>query len=147
MIKYQYISERSVQYSLKVKSPSDVVPILKRYRKLKQEAFLVITLNGAHEVIKVRMVSVGILNRAIVHPREIFVGAIEDRSASIILCHVHPSGNLEPSKEDRDVTFRMKEAGSILGIDVLDHIIIGKGDKYYSFLESDEILVHTLTEF
>lgn len=139
MIKYQYITERSTNYSIKVKSPSDVVPILKRYRKLKQEAFLCITLNGAHEVIKVRMVSVGILNKAIIHPREIFVGAIEDRSASIIVAHNHPSGNLKPSKEDRDITFRLKEAGSILGIDVLDHIIIGKGDTYYSFLESDEI--------
>ncbi len=57
----------------------------------------------------------------------------------MILCHNHPSGNIEPSKEDRDITFRMKEAGAILGIDVLDHIILGKGAKYYSFLESNEL--------
>lgn len=137
MIKYQYISERSANYSIKVKTPADIIPILKRYRKLKREAFLCLTLDGAHQVIKVRIVSVGILNRTIVHPREVFVGAIEDRSAAVILCHNHPSGNLEPSKEDRDITHRMKDAGEILGIPVLDHIIIGKGASYYSFLESE----------
>ena len=139
MIKFQFISERSSQYSLKVSSPSDIVPILKRYRKLKQEAFICITLDGAHQVVKVRMITVGILNRTIIHPRELFVGAIEDHAAAVILCHNHPSGNLEPSREDRDITYRMRDAGELLGIQVLDHIIIGKGETYYSFLESGEI--------
>lgn len=139
MIKFQYISERNSQYSLKVSSPSDVVPILKRYRKLKQEAFICISLDGAHQVVKVRMITIGILNRTIIHPRELFVGAIEDHAAAVILCHNHPSGNLEPSREDRDITYRMKDAGELLGIQVLDHIIIGKGETYYSFLESGEL--------
>ena len=136
MIKYQYISERSIKYVIKVTTPGDVVPVLKRYRKLKQEAFIVITLDNAHQVIKVRMVSIGLLNRTLVHPREVFVGAIEDRAAAIIICHNHPSGNTEPSSEDREITSRMKNAGEILGISVLDHIIIGKDASYYSFFES-----------
>jgi DNA repair protein RadC len=75
-MKFQYIAEKSSNYTIKITTPSDIIPVLKRYRRLKQEAFLCITLDGAHQVIKVRMVSVGILNRTIVHPREIFVGAI-----------------------------------------------------------------------
>jgi DNA repair protein RadC len=136
MIKYQYIAERSAPYSIKISSPGDILPPLRRYRKLKQEAFVCISLDGAHQVTKVRVISLGLINRTVVHPREVYVGAIEDRAAAIILCHNHPSGNLEPSNEDHEITQRLKKAGEIIGIPVLDHVILGKGKEYYSFLES-----------
>ena len=136
MIKYQYIAERSVPYSVTITCPQDISPVVKRYRKLQQEVFIVVSLDGAHNVTNVRMVSLGLLNRTVVHPREVFVGAIEDRAAAIIICHNHPSGNLNPSQEDFDLTLRLKKAGEIIGIPVLDHVIIGKGTGYYSFVEN-----------
>lgn len=135
-MRYQYISERKANYSIRISSPADVLPLLRRYKKLQQEAFIVITLNGAHEVIAVRMVSIGIVNRALVHPREVFCGAITDRSTAIIAAHNHPSGNCTPSEQDKELTQRLKEAGGLLGIPLLDNVIFTKGSKYYSFLES-----------
>lgn len=135
-MRYQYIAERKATYSKRLSSPSDVVPLLRRYKNLQQEAFIVITLNGAHEVISIRMVSVGTLDRTIVHPREVFCDTITDRAAAVIVAHNHPSGNTDPSHEDRELTRRLKDAGSLLGIPVLDHIIIAKGSSYYSFLET-----------
>jgi len=135
MIKYQYIAERSAAYSVTITSPQDVCPVVKRYRKLQQEVFIVVSLDGVHNVTNVRMVSLGLLNRTVVHPREVFVGAIEDRAAAIIICHNHPSGSVAPSQEDFDVTERLKKSGEIIGIPVLDHVIIGRGTGYYSFLE------------
>lgn len=138
-MRYQIISERSAGYAVKIKHPQDVVPILKRYRKQKQEVFIVITLDGAHQVICTRIVSVGLVNRTVVHPREVYAPAISDRSVAVILAHNHPSGSLEPSPEDHEVTRRMKDAGEILGITVLDHIILGKGSDYYSFQEQGQM--------
>jgi DNA repair protein RadC len=122
----------------KISSPSDVYPLLAHYGDRQQEYFFSISLNGAHEVIEVKTVSKGILNRAIIHPREVFTDAITQRAASIIVAHNHPSGNLEPSKEDRDITYRLQEAGMLLGIELLDHVVFShKG--YFSFLEEGEI--------
>lgn len=122
----------------KISSPSDIAPHLDHFAFNDTESFIVVTLNGAHEVIKVREISKGILNRAIIHPREVFRPALLDNCASIVVAHNHPSGNLQPSKEDKDITFRLKEAGELLGIEVLDHIIIGS-TGYYSFLEDGEL--------
>jgi len=135
-MRYQYLAERKATYSAHLSSPSDVVPLLRRYKKLHQETFIVITLDGGHQVITIRMVSVGTLDRTLVHPREVFCDAISDRAAAIIVAHNHPSGNVEPSAEDRELTARLKAAGSLLGIPVLDHVIIANGTKYYSFLEN-----------
>ncbi|QEN03338.1 DNA repair protein RadC [Thiospirochaeta perfilievii] len=135
-MKYQIISERTEKYEVKVSYPTDLLPCLKRYRDLEKEHFIVATLNGAHEVISVRLITIGILNRTLIHPREVFRPAIADNSASIILVHNHPSGNIEPSEEDKLVTKRLVNAGDILGIKVLDHMIIGTKD-YYSFAEGD----------
>ncbi len=122
----------------KISSPSDIYPLLSHYGDRPQEYFFSITLNGAHEVIQIKTVSKGILNRAIIHPREVFTDAISDRAASIVVAHNHPSGNLEPSKEDRDITYRLQEAGMLLGIELLDHVVFShKG--YFSFLEEGEI--------
>lgn len=122
----------------KIRSPSDVYPLLSHYGDRQQEYFFSISLNGAHEVIEIKTVSKGILNRAIIHPREVFTNAISQRAASIVVAHNHPSGNLEPSKEDRDITYRLQEAGLLLGIELLDHVVFShKG--YFSFLEEGEI--------
>jgi len=80
-------------------------------------------------------VSEGSLNQSIVHPREVFAPAVRESAAAVIFVHNHPSGDPSPSREDREITRRLKEAGELLGIRVLDHVIVGDG-SYYSFTES-----------
>ncbi|MBE0516020.1 MAG: DNA repair protein RadC [Methanophagales archaeon] len=109
---------------VKISFPADVLPFVRDIVDKKQEHFVCITLNGANEVIGNRVVTVGLLNVNQVHPREIFSDAIADRAASVILVHNHPSGNLEPSKDDIEITRRLKQAGEILGIRVHDHVIV-----------------------
>ncbi len=108
----------------------DVIPLIFHIRDKKQEYFVCITLNGANEVINNRIVTVGLLNSSQIHPREVFADAISDRAASVILIHNHPSGNLEPSEDDGRITKQMREAGRILGIAVLDHIIITEDGNF-----------------
>lgn len=111
-----------------IRSPKDVADLLmNEMRYLKKEYFRTIQLNVKNQVLAVEDVSVGSLNTSIVHPREVFQGPIRRSSAAIILVHNHPSGDPSPSREDIDVTKRLFEAGKLLGIDVLDHIIIGDG--------------------
>lgn len=107
-----------------IKSASDAFEQLGFLRKRKQECFAVITLDGANRLIDSSIVFVGTLNQSLVHPREIFAKAIEDRAASVVLAHNHPSGNPEPSAEDLVITDKLKQAGSLLGIEVLDHLIV-----------------------
>ena len=95
---------------------------------------IIMSLDGAHVPISTTVVSVGLLNKTIVHPREVFAKAIEERACTIVMAHNHPSGSLKPSEEDKDVTARIKKAGDILGVKLLDHLIITE-DSYYSFLE------------
>ncbi len=114
--------------------PSDIIPLVHHYSDRTQECFLSISLNGAHEVLHIRVVSVGLVNRTIVHPREVFADPLKDRAAAVICCHNHPSGNTTPSPEDREVTRTLKEAGETLGIQLLDHIIFSSRG-YFSFLE------------
>jgi len=120
----------------KVASAKDAYPLVAHYADRKQEQFICMSLNGAHEVLGIRVVSVGILNRTIVHPREVFADPLADRSAAIIVCHNHPSGQLEPSDEDRNITRRLAEAGDILGIALLDHLILSPRGGYFSFVEA-----------
>lgn len=123
---------------LKIAFPVDVLPLVAHYGDRKQEYFLCISLNGAHEVIAVRVVSIGLVNRTVVHPREVFADPITDRAASVVVAHNHPSGNVDPSSEDREVTRRLTKAGDMLGIRVLDHVVFSTGG-YYSFLEHGEL--------
>lgn len=110
----------------------DVLRLTEELKDKKQEYFLSLTLDGASNLIQKRIVFIGTLNHSIVHPREIFADAITDRAAGIIFVHNHPSGDSEPSKQDIEITKRLVEVGKIVGIEVIDHIIIGK-DGYYSF--------------
>ena len=123
---YQIVSERRRSNPGTVMKPSDAYNLLKRYWKAQKEHFIVITLNGAHEPISLSIVSIGLVNRTIVHPREVFIRAIQDMASGIIICHNHPSGSLEASPEDKDITDRICKAGELLGIKVLDHIIFSK---------------------
>jgi DNA repair protein RadC len=121
----------------KIGLPPDVLPLIQHMADRKQEHFLCISLNGAYEVIAVRTVSVGLVNKTQVHPREVFADPLTDRATAIVVAHNHPTGNLTPSKDDIAITRQLKSAGETLGIRLLDHIIFShKG--YYSFLENNE---------
>ena len=117
-----------------ISSPADVDRLLRgRIANLDRENFVVVLLNTKNEVTDTSLVSVGTLSASLVHPREVFKPAIRASAASVILAHNHPSGEVEPSREDREVTKRLKESAKILGIEVLDHVIVGDG--YYSMKE------------
>ena len=125
--------------TVKITEAKDVLPLIDRITNKQQEYFICISLNGANEVIENRTVTVGLLDRSQVHPREVFADVITDRAASVIFAHNHPSGALEPSNSDLKIQEQLTEAGRILGIKVLDHIIISK-KGYYSFQENG--LIH-----
>jgi len=116
----------------------DIKSILTPYAAEEQEYFLLITLNSSHEVIKIHEVTKGLLNRTLVHPREIFRRALLDNAASIIVAHNHPSGSVDPSPEDKEITTLINESARLMGITLLDHVIIG-ADNYYSFREDDSL--------
>lgn len=108
----------------RVTRPEDILPLVAHLREKRQEHFVCIALNGAGEVLGNRIITIGLLNHSLVHPREVFADAITDRAASVICVHNHPSGSLEPSSQDIAITTQLKEAGSILGIQLIDHIIV-----------------------
>lgn len=119
-----------------VKTPEDIVALVKgRLRGKKKEYFLALLLDTRNQLIKVSEISVGSLDTSIVHPREVFKEAISASAASVIFVHNHPSGDTEASEDDVKLTKRLAEAGEIVGIDVLDHVIIT--DKKYLSLKRE----------
>src|ERR687890_711967 len=117
-----------------ISSLEDVDGLLRgRIANLDRENFVVVLLNTKNEVLGFPTVSVGTLSASLVHPREVFKPAIRASAAGVILAHNHPSGRVGPSREDREVTKRLKEASEIIGIEVLDHVILGAG--YFSMKE------------
>lgn len=127
------ISSRPREDRIKVENPDSVASIfMEEMRTLNKENFRLLTLNCKGDILSKEEVAVGTLTSAIVHPREVFHNAIRKSAQSIILVHNHPSGSVTPSEEDIHMTRRLAEAGEILGIEVLDHIIIGDG-TYFSF--------------
>lgn len=122
----------------KISFPTDVLPLIRHMADRKQEHFLCISLNGANEVIATRTISVGLVNKTQVHPREVFADPITDRAAAVIIAHNHPAGNVTPSRDDVEITRKLQAAGETLGIRVLDHIIFSR-KGYYSFLENNEL--------
>ena len=111
-----------------IKSPDEVASLfIEEMRYLKKEYFKVLLLNTKNEIIMIENISVGSLNSSVVHPREVFCTAIKKSACSLIAVHNHPSGNPAPSQADIDITKRLMEAGELLGIKVLDHLIIGDG--------------------
>jgi len=108
----------------RITKPEDILPLVAHLRDKRQEHFICITLNGAGEVLGNRVITVGLLNHSLVHPREVFADAITDRAASVICVHNHPSGSLDPSSQDIAITTQLKEAGSLIGIQLVDHVIV-----------------------
>lgn len=123
---------------LKIDTPADVLPMIRQYADRKQEHFLAITINGANEVQAVRVISIGLIDRSPVHPREVFAEAVAERASGIIVAHNHPAGGVEPSEADVEITRQLREAGRIVGIELLDHIIFNR-TAYFSFLEMGKL--------
>ena len=119
----------------KIETPADLLPLIRHYADRKQEHFISASINGANEIMNIRVVSIGLVDRTSVHPREVFADALSDRASSVIVAHNHPAGPLEPSAWDIEITKQLKEAGEVVGVELLDHIIFNR-TGYYSFLES-----------
>ena len=122
----------------KIETPADLLPHVRHYADRKQEHFLCASINGANEIQNIRVVSIGLIDRSPVHPREVFADALADRAAAIIVAHNHPSGGVNPSQSDINITAQLKAAGGILGIELLDHIIFNR-TEYFSFLEAGRL--------
>ncbi len=131
----EFARRRIKPEGFKIGRPADVLPLIRHYGDRKQEHFLCATINGANEVINVHVVSIGLVDRSPVHPREVFAYAVADRASGIIVAHNHPSGPVDPSTYDLETTEQLKRAGEILGIELLDHVIFNRS-SYFSFLES-----------
>lgn len=141
VVKYrlELVKESSKIYEVdKISSPSDVRDYIEQVFKLSiqaEEVIVMLVLDTKNNVIGAFEVSRGSLNASILHPREVFKRALLLNGASIILAHNHPSGDVTPSREDVDTTKRLVECGDVLGINVLDHLIIGDNGRYRSFKE------------
>ena len=123
---------------LKLDNPAEVYSAFRKLASSDKERFYSILLDAKNKVIGVDMVSQGSLSSSQVHPREVYKSALLASAASVIFVHSHPSGDPEPSFSDREITKQLYQAGELLGIEVLDHVIIGR-DEYYSFADKDEI--------
>ena len=117
-----------------VNNPSDIIPYIKHFAMEHTEHFVCASLNGARELMKIRVVSIGTVSRTLIHPREIFAEPVAEHASGIICCHNHPFGPCIPSSADKESTEALLKASKVLGISLLDHIIINR-DGYFSFLE------------
>ncbi|HOW28703.1 MAG TPA: DNA repair protein RadC [Elusimicrobiota bacterium] len=121
-----------------IQTPEDVCNQVTEIRARKKEHFVVLYLNTRNQLLHREFVSIGTLNASLVHPREVFEPAVRCSAAAVVLVHNHPSGDCAPSEEDRALTRRIQEAGRLLGIDVLDHVIVAENSRY-SFEESGRL--------
>ncbi len=122
-----------------INKPSEIIPYVKQYSIEQKEHFICVSLNGAHEILNIRLVSIGTISKTLIHPREIFADPVAEHASAVICCHNHPFGPCLPSNADTASTKILQEAAHILGITFLDHIIIGKNGDYFSFLEHNMI--------
>lgn len=129
IVSIKMVKESSFLYQTRtISSPKDAYEMIKEQLEgLDREQFIIACLNTKNEPTNISVVSVGSLNKAIVHPREVFKTAILSNAASIMAFHNHPSGDTDPSQQDIQLTNRLYEAGELLGIKLLDHLIIGDG--------------------
>ena len=141
VISLKIVKEGSILYDVRrLSTPSEAAGLGKRFLEdLDREQVIVCCLDNKNQPVSINVVSVGPLNSSLVHPREVFKTAILSNAASIILFHNHPSGDPEPSQEDINITTRIKDAGLILGIELLDHIIIGSEELFCSLKERNLI--------
>lgn len=134
----EFARRRIKPEGVKIETPADVLPLIRHYADRKQEHFLAISINGANEVLNVRVVSIGLIDRSPIHPREVFADVLTDRASGVIVAHNHPSGSLEPSSADMETTRQLRQAGEIIGIELLDHVIFNRS-SYFSFLEEGRL--------
>ena len=116
------------------RTPADAAGILADTATLAQEAFTVLTLDTKHHIIDRHLITLGLLDASLVHPREVFRTAIQDGAAAILVSHNHPSGDPTPSAEDIRITRQLVEAGKVLDVQVLDHVVIGRGEHPFTSL-------------
>jgi DNA repair protein RadC len=140
IVSLKMVKESSLLYKdRQIKSPEDANKLFRQFlAEADREYFVVICLDTKNQPTAINICHMGSLNSSIVHPREVMKPAILSNSASIIVVHNHPSGQCEPSREDIDVTQRLVEAGRVIGIDLLDHLIVGP-EKYFSLKENGYI--------
>lgn len=138
IVSLKLVKENSVLYETRtIRSPYDAYKLIKNFLiDSDREKFVVACLDTKNQPVNISVVSIGSVNSAIVHPREVFKVAMLSNASKIICFHNHPSGNLKCSKEDENITNRLKECGEILGIELVDHIIVGDNDTYFSFKEN-----------
>src|SRR5665647_3737985 len=137
IIRLKMIRESSILYSSRVvRIPSDAAGIFRDFiGDCDREVFCILCLNTKNEPTALHQVSSGTLNASLVHPREVFKAAFLNNSASIICAHNHPSGSAVPSPEDLEITQRLRDCGCLLGVEILDHLILGKDDSFISLQE------------
>ena len=131
-----YVPElrKDIPPKIRIRQPPDCLPLLSPIRRALQEVFVVVTLDGVHQVIGVHEITKGLANQSQCHPRETYAPALEDRAVAIMIAHNHPSGSLDPSTDDLLTTRRLADAGRLLGIPLIDHLIIG-GEGFCSLRE------------
>lgn len=138
-IKTNLVIEGQNEYKpLRFSTPVDVYKAFKSLATSDKERFYSVLLDSKNKVIGVEMVSQGSVNSSPVHPREAYKSALLSSASSVIFVHSHPSGDPDPSESDRKITRQLKEAGELLGIELLDHVIIGR-DEFYSFSDKGEL--------
>lgn len=128
------VADAPLQTKEPADSPAKVLKFLEEYRTRDREHFVALFLNARSSVIAIDLISVGTVSASLVHPREVFKGAILFNACAVIVAHNHPSGDTSPSPEDREATRRLQKAGELLGIALLDHIIVGP-NSHFSFKE------------
>ncbi|MCA0151348.1 DNA repair protein RadC [Rossellomorea vietnamensis] len=140
IVSVKLVRESSLLYANRsIRSPDDAYELIKDFLEDRdREHFIVVSLNTKNQPVSINICHIGSLNASLVSPREVMKSAILSSAASIMVFHNHPSGDTSPSQEDISVTSRLKEAGRLMGIDLLDHLIIGDG-KYLSLKEKGYI--------
>jgi len=131
---FEFFSRLTSNEKSIIKSACDLLPTISYIASKKQEYFLCVNLNGANRIISNRVITIGLVDQTLIHPREVFSDAVKERAAKVIVAHNHPAGILSPSEEDIKITRSLQEASKVLGITLLDHIILTK-DGYFSFKE------------
>ena len=125
---FEIISTRQLKREIYLKKPKDIFDLVKKYAKSRQEQFLVVTLDGSNKVISIHIMSIGLVNKTMAHPREVFYHAIKDNAVSLVLAHNHPSGHISVSEEDNEITKIIVDASKIMKFHVIDHIIFSKSN-------------------
>jgi len=138
-LRISVVREGRARHSEPLRLSTDVFRFLERKaRRWDREHVVTLALDGKNRVLGFEIVSIGTLTASLVHPREVFKAAILANAAAIIVAHNHPSGDPTPSAEDRAITQRLKDAGELLGIRLLDHVVLGDG-RYHSFADAGEL--------